>query len=69
MFPRRTEPSLMLNDQDGGGVKGLTALFILKRIMRTVRIEGNLAQEPRPCEVFDLIVGNSTGGYGFLDRW
>ena len=54
---------LLTDGLDGGGVKGLTALLILKRIMRTVRIEGNLAQEPRPCEVFDLIAGNSTGGY------
>ncbi len=47
---------------DGGGVKGLTALLILKRIMRTIKIEGNLDIEPRPCEVFDMIAGNSTGG-------
>ncbi|KAI9804563.1 MAG: hypothetical protein M1833_006636, partial [Piccolia ochrophora] len=47
---------------DGGGIKGYTALLILKRIFRTLQSVGNLAEEPRPCDVFDLIVGTSTGG-------
>lgn len=47
---------------DGGGIKGYTSLLILKRIFRTLVIEGNLAEEPRPCQVFDLIAGTSTGG-------
>ena len=29
---------LLINGLDGGGVKGLTTLLILKRIMRTVRL-------------------------------
>jgi patatin-like phospholipase/acyl hydrolase len=54
--------SLRVLSLDGGGVKGYTSLLILKRIFRTLQTEANLAQEPKPCDVFDLIVGTSTGG-------
>lgn len=47
---------------DGGGIKGYTSLLILKRIFRTLVSEGQLSKEPRPCDVFDLIAGTSTGG-------
>jgi len=47
---------------DGGGVKGLAILLILKRIMRTVQRHENLPTMPRPCDYFDLIGGTSTGG-------
>jgi patatin-like phospholipase/acyl hydrolase len=47
---------------DGGGVKRYTSLLILKRIFRTTVSEGLLAEEPKPCDVFDLIAGTSTGG-------
>ncbi|KAF5547046.1 calcium-independent phospholipase A2 [Fusarium phyllophilum] len=47
---------------DGGGVKGYASLLILRRIFRTMMTEGGLDKEPLPCEVFDLIVGTSTGG-------
>lgn len=48
-------------------MKGYTTLLILKRIFRALRIEAkkegiDLPDEPRPCDVFDLIVGTSTGG-------
>ena len=49
---------------DGGGVKGYTALVILQRIFRQLKRVakpgGNV--DIRPCDVFDLIVGTSTGG-------
>jgi len=48
---------------DGGGVKGLAILLILKRIFRTVQKHQNLPAMPRPCDYFDLIGGTSTGGY------
>ena len=54
--------SLRLLSLDGGGIKGLTTLLILKRIFRTLREVGRLDKEPKPCEVFDLIAGTSTGG-------
>ncbi|KAF8532970.1 phospholipase, patatin family protein [Trichophaea hybrida] len=56
------EQPLRLLSLDGGGVKGLTSLLILHRIMRAYRDEMNLPDIPRPCEVFDLIGGASTGG-------
>ncbi|KAF2623203.1 hypothetical protein BU25DRAFT_414482 [Macroventuria anomochaeta] len=47
---------------DGGGIKGYTSLLILRRIFRTMKDIGHLSEVPRPCDVFDLIVGTSTGG-------
>jgi patatin-like phospholipase/acyl hydrolase len=49
---------------DGGGVRGLSTLYILKFIMDRLnhaRGEGMLPPV-KPCEVFDLIGGTSTGG-------
>ena len=51
-------------DIDGGGVRGLSALLILKGIMQQVNAKRNAEGLPhvRPCDVFDLIGGTSTGG-------
>lgn len=48
-------------DLDGGGIKGLSSLLILKRIMERV---GRKMGRPdlQPCEYFDIIGGTSTGG-------
>lgn len=54
--------SLRLLSLDGGGVKGLASLLILKRIFRTLQKVDGLDEIPRPCEYFDLIGGTSTGG-------
>jgi patatin-like phospholipase/acyl hydrolase len=54
--------SLRILCLDGGGIKGYTTLLILKRILRTMLDEGSLTEIPRPCNVFDLIIGTSTGG-------
>ncbi len=43
---------------DGGGVRGLSALMILRRLAAT----NNPESPPKPCEYFDLIGGTSTGG-------
>ena len=48
-------------------MKGYTSLLILKRVLRAMKVEAkkegiDLAHEPKPCDVFDLIVGTSTGG-------
>lgn len=58
----RSPESLRILCLDGGGIKGYTSLLILKRILRTMMVEGQLEEIPRPCNVFDLITGTSTGG-------
>ncbi|KAM7213422.1 Acyl transferase/acyl hydrolase/lysophospholipase [Rhypophila decipiens] len=50
---------------DGGGVRGLSTLLILKNIMHQVnakRRERGFTCDLKPCDVFDLIGGTSTGG-------
>lgn len=51
---------LCLLSLDGGGVRGLSTLHILKRVMDWINedLEDNL----KPCDVFDIIGGTSTGG-------
>ncbi|KAK6357192.1 hypothetical protein TWF718_001516 [Orbilia javanica] len=44
---------------NGGGVRGLSSLLIIKRIMQ--KIAPNV-KNPRPCDYFDMISGTSTGG-------
>ncbi|KAF4549351.1 Hypothetical protein D9617_22g066970 [Elsinoe fawcettii] len=44
---------------DGGGIKGLSALYLLKKLMELIDFE----DPPKPCEVFDMIGGTSTGGW------
>ncbi|KAF4946805.1 hypothetical protein FSARC_14115 [Fusarium sarcochroum] len=46
------------SELDGGGVRGLVTLLILRRLMYLI----NQANPPKPCDVFDLIAGTSTGG-------
>lgn len=43
---------------DGGGVRGLSTLQILKQLMDTIDPES----PPKPCDYFDMIGGTSTGG-------
>ncbi|EIW81559.1 FabD lysophospholipase-like protein [Coniophora puteana RWD-64-598 SS2] len=47
---------------DGGGVRGLSALLIIRDIMRRIQIREGLHSLPRPCDYFDLICGSGTGG-------
>jgi patatin-like phospholipase/acyl hydrolase len=47
---------------DGGGIKGISELLILQHIMVAVQGQRGLAEEPRPCDYFDLVGGTSTGG-------
>lgn len=65
-------PSLLESDGlcllsiDGGGVRGLASLYILKYVMdrlNNVRREtGDDLTPLKPCDIFDLIGGTSTGG-------
>ncbi|CAE6447000.1 unnamed protein product [Rhizoctonia solani] len=47
---------LRLLSLDGGGVRGISSLRILKNIMDRIK------PGARPCDYFDLIAGTSTGG-------
>ena len=55
---------LCLLSLDGGGVRGLSTLYILKGLMARLNYQRHSDGLPRvkPCEVFDLIGGTSTGG-------
>lgn len=52
------ERPLRLLALDGGGVKGISSLHVLKDIMG--RIAGD--PEAKPCDYFDMMAGTSTGG-------
>ena len=56
---------LCLLSLDGGGVRGLSTLYVLKDLMAKLSQARQAANLPsvKPCEVFDLIGGTSTGGY------
>ncbi|EAW16616.1 uncharacterized protein NFIA_059710 [Aspergillus fischeri NRRL 181] len=43
---------------DGGGIRGLSSLHMLKYMMQAI----DPRQPPRPCEVFDVIGGVGSGG-------
>ncbi|KAI9892414.1 MAG: hypothetical protein M1814_001371 [Vezdaea aestivalis] len=47
---------------DGGGVRGVSTLQVLKHLMETIAFDAQLDFTPKPCEYFDLIGGTSTGG-------
>lgn len=49
---------------DGGGVRGLATLCMLQSIMTRLNYEREEAglRPRKPCEIFDLIGGTSTGG-------
>ena len=47
---------------DGGGVRGLSSLLILREIMESVGARVGAFETPKPCEYFDLIGGTGSGG-------
>jgi patatin-like phospholipase/acyl hydrolase len=55
---------LCLLSLDGGGVRGLSTLYILKGLMTQLnhQRQSKGLDHVKPCEVFDLIGGTSTGG-------
>ncbi|KAF7976548.1 hypothetical protein HWV62_6199 [Athelia sp. TMB] len=56
-------PPLRLLSLDGGGVRGVSSLSILKTIMAKVAgVTEAEARNLKPCEYFDMIAGTSTGG-------
>jgi patatin-like phospholipase/acyl hydrolase len=59
------ETGLCLLSLNGGGVRGLSTLYILKGLITRLNHERQQKSLPivKPCEVFDLMGGTSTGGY------
>ncbi|EKM82275.1 hypothetical protein AGABI1DRAFT_124759 [Agaricus bisporus var. burnettii JB137-S8] len=65
-------PPLRLLALDGGGIRGLSELLIIKEVMHKLMFEENEKRKkdgeetlnvlPKPCDYFDLIGGASTGG-------
>jgi patatin-like phospholipase/acyl hydrolase len=59
---------------DGGGIRGISSLYILKDLLEQIERDRKAearhtelrSQAPlsplRPCDIFDLICGTSTGG-------
>ena len=47
---------------DGGGVRGLSTLLILRDIMEEIGQRTGTFTLAKPCNYFDLIGGTSTGG-------
>ncbi|KAF2752264.1 FabD/lysophospholipase-like protein [Sporormia fimetaria CBS 119925] len=56
------ERPLLLLSLDGGGVRGLSTLMVLKRIMKTINEGRSPDTELEPWQVFEMIGGTSTGG-------
>jgi patatin-like phospholipase/acyl hydrolase len=54
MSPRK----LRLLCFDGGGIRGLSSLYLLKGLMESIFGDA----PPKPCDYFDMIGGTSTGG-------
>ncbi|KAL2885559.1 Vegetative incompatibility protein HET-E-1 [Ceratocystis lukuohia] len=57
-----TGPPKRILSIDGGGVRGLSSLLILEKIMERIKHLENLPEVPKPCDRFDLIGGTGTGG-------
>ena len=53
---------LCLLSMDGGGIRGLSTLMILKNIMEAIATRERLDETPKPCDYFNMICGTSTGG-------
>ena len=56
---RQKADGLRLLSLDGGGIRGLSALYISKKLMKRI----DPINLPKPCEQFDMIAGTGTGGY------
>jgi patatin-like phospholipase/acyl hydrolase len=68
------EAPLRILSLDGGGIRGISSLYILKDLLaqierdrkaeaRNTELRPQVPPTPlRPCDIFDLICGTSTGG-------
>ncbi|EIW80063.1 FabD lysophospholipase-like protein [Coniophora puteana RWD-64-598 SS2] len=53
---------LRLLSIDGGGIRGMSALLIIREMMRRIQDKEKLASTPAPHLYFDMIGGSGTGG-------
>ncbi|RYP90787.1 hypothetical protein DL770_003120 [Monosporascus sp. CRB-9-2] len=60
MAAEREKPRILC--LDGGGIRGLSEILILKELMLQIRIHNGLDYTPEPHQCFDFICGTSTGG-------
>ena len=60
----------MLTSSDGGGIRGLSSIMILQEILARYNARrGAKGLRPQePWEIFDLIGGAGTGGYGYQEH-
>jgi len=64
-------PKIRILTLDGGGVRGLSSLLILREVVERLQHKRASSTDVpsmplRPCDVFDLIVGTGTGGISAL---
>ncbi|KAB5589238.1 Patatin-like phospholipase [Ceratobasidium theobromae] len=62
-IPKRdTDRPLRILSLDGGGVRGYSALIILRDFLANLQQDEGLDEPILPADYFDLIIGTSTGG-------
>ncbi|KAK1776796.1 acyl transferase/acyl hydrolase/lysophospholipase, partial [Copromyces sp. CBS 386.78] len=61
MPPGENDPINLLA-LDGGGIRGVSELIILDKIMKRVQEIEGLSEIPKPCDYFHIMGGVSTGG-------
>ncbi|PHH53387.1 hypothetical protein CFIMG_008209RA00001 [Ceratocystis fimbriata CBS 114723] len=62
MSDAASAPPAIILSLDGGGVRGLSSLLILERILEGISNAENLGEVPSPSQIFSLIGGTGTGG-------
>ena len=60
MVERGYQPCIL--SLDGGGVRALSSLLILREIVEEIGRRTGSTDVPLPCQNFDLIGGTGTGG-------
>ncbi|KAL1761367.1 acyl transferase/acyl hydrolase/lysophospholipase [Schizophyllum commune] len=60
--PAVPETGLRLLALDDGGIRGLSMLLLLRKILHRIQQISCLQALPLPCEYFDIIAGSGTGG-------
>src|SRR4051812_9890081 len=58
------QPPIRILSLDGGGIRGLSSLLMLREIMKQIADDDGVedARSMRPADCFDIICGTSTGG-------